>query len=86
MICSVQKVSLDVGCIIIIFISLIVNLDPCTKPKIVGSCNEQRLRFYYDSSLQQCEPFIYSGCDGNENNFPSLNECSQTCGKVTQIK
>ena len=32
--------------------------------------------------MEQCEPFMYSGCDGNENNFPSLNECSQTCGKT----
>uniref|UniRef100_A0A1X7V3D2 Uncharacterized protein n=1 Tax=Amphimedon queenslandica TaxID=400682 RepID=A0A1X7V3D2_AMPQE len=54
--------------------------NPCEKSKIIGSCNEGYLRFYYDSSLQQCEPFLYSGCDGNENNFPSLNECSQTCG------
>ena len=59
----------------------LITLDPCQQPQVIGSCNEQSLRFYYDNSLRQCQPFMYSGCDGNDNNFPSLNECSQTCGK-----
>ncbi|XP_019853361.1 PREDICTED: uncharacterized protein LOC105313106 isoform X2 [Amphimedon queenslandica] len=60
--------------------SILCSKNPCEKPKIIGSCNGEYLRFYYDNSMEQCEPFMYSGCDGNENNFPSLNECSQTCG------
>ena len=48
---------------------------------IIGSCSQQELKFYYDKSQQQCQPFLYSGCDGNENNFQTLNECSLKCGK-----
>ena len=60
-------------------------IDPCIKPKDQGNCNGRNLRFYYDNSKQQCEPFIYSGCNGNENNFKSLTECSQTCGKPINL-
>ncbi|XP_019853716.1 PREDICTED: uncharacterized protein LOC109583018 [Amphimedon queenslandica] len=54
--------------------------NPCEQPMVIGSCSEKQLKFYYDKSSQQCQPFIYSGCDGSENNFNSLNECSQKCG------
>jgi hypothetical protein len=29
--------------------------------------------------MRNCEPFLYTGCDGNENNFITYNECMKTC-------
>ena len=38
-------------------------------------------RFYYNTQNQKCQRFIYGGCKGNENNFLSLNQCSETCSQ-----
>ncbi len=27
----------------------------------------------------QCEVFVYGGCEGNGNNYPTLAECIQNC-------
>jgi hypothetical protein len=35
--------------------------------------------FSYDSSLNKCKPFVYSGCFGNENRFGTMHECKLTC-------
>ena len=29
-----------------------------------------------------CRPFIYSGCQGNANNFVNLNDCVQACVRI----
>ena len=33
----------------------------------------------------QCEEFTYSGCGGNDNQFPTKQECEQACGKKVAI-
>lgn len=48
-------------------------------PYASGSCREQHRRFYYDRGYGICSQFAYSGCDGNENNFETLEECEQLC-------
>ncbi|EYC10510.1 hypothetical protein Y032_0055g2595 [Ancylostoma ceylanicum] len=35
--------------------------------------------YYYDRALRRCEPFVYSGCGGNENNFVSYRDCKRGC-------
>ena len=29
--------------------------------------------------MRNCEPFLYTGCDGNENNFITYSDCMKTC-------
>ncbi len=54
-------------------------LVDCNQPKIVGMCKAAFPRFYYDSSTKNCESFIYGGCQGNENNFETKDQCEKTC-------
>ncbi|CAG9534594.1 unnamed protein product [Cercopithifilaria johnstoni] len=37
-------------------------------------------RYFYNSQTQECESFLYNGCDGNSNNFATYEECESYCG------
>ncbi|CAD5121248.1 DgyrCDS9780 [Dimorphilus gyrociliatus] len=56
-----------------------VGLKRCFLPLAEGRCNQEFSMFYYDYKLQRCTPFIFSGCDGNENKFNSIEECETRC-------
>ncbi len=60
-------------------------LVDCNLPKIVGMCKAAFPRFYYDSATNNCESFIYGGCQGNENNFETQDNCEKTCKNLIQI-
>jgi len=51
----------------------------CKKPISTGSCNETLARWGYDETTRQCQPFYFSGCQGNDNNFATRDECQTTC-------
>ncbi|KAL7674029.1 hypothetical protein ACOME3_000313 [Neoechinorhynchus agilis] len=51
----------------------------CMQPKEVGKCKEFTTRYYLDFDLRKCTHFQYSGCDGNENNFRTVEECENVC-------
>lgn len=53
--------------------------DPCDLPIDPGECRAVILRFAYNSVTQDCEPFVYGGCNGNANNFATLEECKKRC-------
>nr|XP_032618317.1 papilin-like [Chelonoidis abingdonii] len=36
--------------------------------------------YFYNSVTKRCEEFVYGGCQGNGNRFPSMDKCLQTCG------
>ncbi|TKS71665.1 Collagen alpha-1(XIV) chain [Collichthys lucidus] len=44
-----------------------------------GSCGRYTLRWYFNSQVQACRPFIYSGCGGNGNRFLHQEECEEVC-------
>ena len=48
----------------------------------VGPCRGFFPRWAFDSRKMMCVPFNYGGCRGNRNNFPSADECNQTCDIV----
>ncbi|KAL4704596.1 hypothetical protein ACJJTC_017851 [Scirpophaga incertulas] len=54
-------------------------MDVCKQPLDVGHCRAYYERWFYDHSLGRCEPFGYTGCGGNENNFPNLSQCENFC-------
>lgn len=57
----------------------IVKRDNCELPKESGPCKASLRRYYYDTINKTCQEFIYSGCGGNENNFPMKEYCVREC-------
>uniref|UniRef100_A0A3Q1H9R2 Uncharacterized protein n=1 Tax=Anabas testudineus TaxID=64144 RepID=A0A3Q1H9R2_ANATE len=53
--------------------------DMCQLPMEEGSCGQYTLRWYFNSHVQACRPFIYSGCGGNNNRFLHLEDCEKVC-------
>lgn len=36
--------------------------------------------WYFEPTSGVCRRFLYGGCDGNDNRFPTADECWQRCG------
>ncbi|KAM8757519.1 uncharacterized protein AB9X84_010323 [Acanthopagrus schlegelii] len=53
--------------------------DQCLLPMEEGSCGRYSLRWYFNSQVQACRPFVYSGCEGNDNRFVELEDCEEAC-------
>ncbi|XP_059510485.1 collagen alpha-1(VII) chain isoform X4 [Stegostoma tigrinum] len=52
---------------------------PCSQPMDEGSCSHYELLWYYSPESNECRPFVYSGCGGNSNRFPSKQGCIDRC-------
>ncbi|XP_077010507.1 tissue factor pathway inhibitor isoform X2 [Tamandua tetradactyla] len=50
-----------------------------------GPCRALMKRFFFNIQTQQCEEFIYGGCEGNQNRFDSLEECKEKCVTDTEL-
>lgn len=44
-----------------------------------GNGDQALHRWAYNPSKQTCETFVYSGRNGNQNNFLTKSDCMQTC-------
>lgn len=53
--------------------------EECTAPPDVGRCEAAFGRWYHDPTTGLCRPFIYGGCEGNANNYQSLEACQAAC-------
>ena len=63
-----------------IFFSVLVQAeDICQLPPEKGPCLAYMLRYYFDSAVGECKVFIYGGCQGNENNFKTIEACEAEC-------
>lgn len=52
----------------------------CSLPKQPGgSCRGYQPSFWHNPKTGLCEPFIYSGCEGNANRFATQAECVAAC-------
>ncbi|XP_028996758.1 papilin b, proteoglycan-like sulfated glycoprotein isoform X2 [Betta splendens] len=56
----------------------------CSLPRDEGPCDTWKVRYHYDSSTSKCTEFWYGGCQGNANNFASLEACKRECGGVVR--
>ena len=44
-----------------------------------GPCRESETRWYYDSGEGRCMRFLFGGCEGNQNNFMTQEDCKIGC-------
>ncbi|XP_012937483.1 amyloid-beta A4 protein [Aplysia californica] len=44
-----------------------------------GPCRALFRRYFFDKTTMECHPFIYGGCQGNENRFATMEECNSEC-------
>ncbi|KAF2347966.1 Pancreatic trypsin inhibitor Kunitz domain, partial [Trinorchestia longiramus] len=54
-------------------------VEVCELPVRPGDCVGGETRWYYSSPAQACQPFLYTGCGGNANNFPTKHHCEAAC-------
>ncbi|CAF1272999.1 unnamed protein product [Adineta steineri] len=71
--------------LLILLNSLIINTrcarpTECELPFATGPCRAMFSSFYFNPSTNQCEEFVYGGCDGNANRFENKEECLARCG------
>lgn len=50
---------------------------------MVGRCRASIPRWWYNATDGTCQQFVYGGCDGNDNNYLSKEECLEKCAGVT---
>lgn len=53
--------------------------DLCSLLPDPGPCGSQVMRWYYLDREEDCLEFPWGGCQGNENNFLSLEQCRAAC-------
>lgn len=58
-------------------------IEVCLLPKMTGPCQASSIRYYYNREKNECQQFPYGGCNGNENNYQTLEQCQSTCSKET---
>ncbi|GFS71687.1 kunitz-type serine protease inhibitor taicotoxin [Nephila pilipes] len=51
----------------------------CSLPPETGPCRANMQRYYYDGDSNSCKTFTYGGCQGNENNFKTKEDCENKC-------
>jgi hypothetical protein len=59
-----------------------VNLErppKCYMPLVPGNCRDYTSRYFYNPFKKECVHFIYTGCNGNSNNFPDWETCQMEC-------
>ncbi|XP_056131888.1 collagen alpha-1(VII) chain [Lampris incognitus] len=54
-------------------------VDRCLEPMSEGACSDYVLLWYFRPTSRECRPFVYGGCGGNRNRFPSRKECEKQC-------
>eukprot|EP01084_Bolivina_argentea_P228641 386123_1 len=55
------------------------SFDVCSSDLEIGDCGDYLDRYYYNSKNKKCEHFGYTGCNGNDNNFGTLESCESAC-------
>jgi hypothetical protein len=53
----------------------------CSLPADPGPCKGNFLRYWYNQAAGGCEPFGYGGCEGNANQFDTLEACASACAQ-----
>lgn len=53
--------------------------DECTHPMESGPCRFFMGMWYFNTTVDDCVPFAYGGCMGNQNKFGTKRRCLRKC-------
>ncbi|KAJ0179252.1 hypothetical protein K1T71_004964 [Dendrolimus kikuchii] len=56
-----------------------VSKEVCKMAMSVGHCRGYEERWFFDWTSGVCEPFGFTGCGGNANNFRNRDHCQRAC-------
>lgn len=56
--------------------------EACFQTPEYGSCSGSRSGAYYNTTTNECETFVWSGC-GGARPFPNLRRCREDCVKIS---
>ena len=51
----------------------------CSMAVAPGNCSGLEIRYFYDIESEDCQPFNFSGCGANKNNFQTKEACLDFC-------
>lgn len=51
----------------------------CDAAPETGMCEAYIPSWYHEPSTGICRPFVYGGCGGNDNRYPTLEACQKAC-------
>ena len=51
----------------------------CSLEVSAGDCSGLEIRYYYDIETEDCQPFNFTGCRENQNNFKTIEACLDLC-------
>ncbi|XP_033628590.1 papilin-like [Asterias rubens] len=54
-------------------------MDVCSMPEFRGQCPENIDMWFFNAEADVCEMFVYSGCQGNQNQFETQEACENRC-------
>lgn len=60
-------------------------MEVCLMEKKQGECYAYFEKWFYNPTTEECEMFVYGGCNGNENRFNSKPECEKKCVVVPVV-
>lgn len=63
----------------LVVVFVVVLSGRCSLPPETGPCRAAFRRWYFNSTVNECVEFVYGGCEGNENNFETKENCNTTC-------
>lgn len=54
----------------------------CTAPFEAGDCDGALPVYWHNPATGRCENQVWGGCGGNDNRYPSLDDCQEACDVV----
>ncbi|XP_064467487.1 kunitz-type serine protease inhibitor conotoxin Cal9.1c-like [Ornithodoros turicata] len=62
--------------------------DICFLPHTRGpiQCLAYIPMYTFNSGTGRCESFVYGGCRGTANRFPTLGDCEERCGGPNDLR
>ncbi|KAJ8004903.1 hypothetical protein DPEC_G00141120 [Dallia pectoralis] len=55
------------------------NQDACFLKQDEGGCQNYTVKWYFDTTQNECSRFWYGGCGGNDNRFETQEACEGVC-------